>query len=161
MQHDPRELHGQPQPLLLFLGTNPCTDHWEEDWLSGWERGRRHHLPQGLNRGAGKMLGKCCISPNQNMTQTLKLASRVLHRVRCVSELGASLGSRGSGSAPRSLADIPGPSTPGFLAELFCKGGLSRLHELQVDWDSVPGTQCWGNRLVQTVGGKASENGCP
>ncbi|KAK1340973.1 hypothetical protein QTO34_017373 [Cnephaeus nilssonii] len=77
------------------------------------------------------MLGKCCISPNQNMTQTLKLASRVLHRVRCVSELGASLGSRGSGSAPRSLADIPGPSTPGFLAELFCKGGLSRLHELQ------------------------------
>ncbi|XP_036314000.1 25-hydroxyvitamin D-1 alpha hydroxylase, mitochondrial isoform X2 [Pipistrellus kuhlii] len=66
------------------------------------------------------------------MTQTLKLASRVLHRARCVSELGASLGSSGSGSAPRSLADIPGPSTPGFLAELFCKGGLSRLHELQV-----------------------------
>ncbi|XP_017501748.2 25-hydroxyvitamin D-1 alpha hydroxylase, mitochondrial isoform X1 [Manis javanica] len=66
------------------------------------------------------------------MTQTLKLASRVFHRVRCAPELGASLSSRGSGSAPRSLADIPGPSTPGFLAELFCKGGLSRLHELQV-----------------------------
>ncbi|KAM7115531.1 25-hydroxyvitamin D-1 alpha hydroxylase, mitochondrial isoform 1-T1 [Molossus nigricans] len=61
------------------------------------------------------------------MTQTLKLASRMLHRVRC-----AELGSRGVGSAPRSLADIPGPSTPSFLAELFCKGGLSRLHELQV-----------------------------
>ncbi|XP_004317886.3 25-hydroxyvitamin D-1 alpha hydroxylase, mitochondrial [Globicephala melas] len=66
------------------------------------------------------------------MTQTLKLASRVFHRVRCPPELGASLGSRGSDSAPRGLADIPGPSTPGFLAELFCKGGLSRLHELQV-----------------------------
>lgn len=79
--------------------------------------------------------------PNQTMTQTLKLASRVLHRARRVSELGASLGSSGSGSAPRSLADIPGPSTPGFLAELFCKGGLSRLHELQVDWDSVLGKQ--------------------
>ncbi|DAA29656.1 25-hydroxyvitamin D-1 alpha hydroxylase, mitochondrial [Bos indicus x Bos taurus] len=65
------------------------------------------------------------------MTQTLKFASRVFHRVRCP-ELGASLGSRGSESAPRVLADIPGPSTPGFLAELFCKGGLSRLHELQV-----------------------------
>ncbi|XP_010853513.1 PREDICTED: 25-hydroxyvitamin D-1 alpha hydroxylase, mitochondrial-like [Bison bison bison] len=65
------------------------------------------------------------------MTQTLKFASRVFHRVRCP-ELGASLGSRGSDSAPRVLADIPGPSTPGFLAELFCKGGLSRLHELQV-----------------------------
>ncbi|XP_058413756.1 25-hydroxyvitamin D-1 alpha hydroxylase, mitochondrial [Diceros bicornis minor] len=66
------------------------------------------------------------------MTQTLKLASRVLHRMSCATELGTSLGSRGSYSAPRSLADIPGPSTPGFLAELFCKGGLSRLHELQV-----------------------------
>ncbi|XP_045729039.1 25-hydroxyvitamin D-1 alpha hydroxylase, mitochondrial isoform X2 [Mirounga angustirostris] len=66
------------------------------------------------------------------MTQTLKLASRVFHRIHCAPKLGASLGSRGSDSAPRSLADIPGPSTPGFLAELFCKGGLSRLHELQV-----------------------------
>ncbi|XP_066221935.1 25-hydroxyvitamin D-1 alpha hydroxylase, mitochondrial [Saccopteryx leptura] len=63
------------------------------------------------------------------MTQTLKLA---LHRARCASELGASLGSRSFDSALRSLADIPGPSTPGFLAELFCKTGLSRLHELQV-----------------------------
>ncbi|XP_037023064.2 25-hydroxyvitamin D-1 alpha hydroxylase, mitochondrial isoform X4 [Artibeus jamaicensis] len=68
---------------------------------------------------------------NHIMTQPLKLARRVLHRARCA-EPGASLGSRSSGSAPWSLADIPGPSTPGFLAELFCKGGLSRLHELQV-----------------------------
>ncbi|XP_006897623.1 PREDICTED: 25-hydroxyvitamin D-1 alpha hydroxylase, mitochondrial-like [Elephantulus edwardii] len=66
------------------------------------------------------------------MTQTLKLASRVFHRVLWAPDLGASLGSRGSDSAPRNLADIPGPSTPGFLAELFCKGGFSRLHELQV-----------------------------
>lgn len=80
------------------------------------------------------------------MTQTLKLASRVFHRVRCPPELGASLGSRGSESAPRGLADIPGPSTPGFLAELFCKGGLSRLHELQVE-GTVLGTESWGGWL--------------
>nr|XP_020018809.1 25-hydroxyvitamin D-1 alpha hydroxylase, mitochondrial [Castor canadensis] len=66
------------------------------------------------------------------MTQTLKLASRVFHRIRWPQELGASQDSRGSNSAPKSLADIPGPSVPSFLAELFCKGGLSRLHELQV-----------------------------
>eukprot|EP00071_Canis_lupus_P052635 XP_538254.3 25-hydroxyvitamin D-1 alpha hydroxylase, mitochondrial [Canis lupus familiaris] len=66
------------------------------------------------------------------MTQALKLASRVFHRIHWAPKLGSSLGSRGSDSAPRSLADIPGPSTPVFLAELFCKGGLSRLHELQV-----------------------------
>lgn len=77
------------------------------------------------------------------MTQTLKFASRMFHRVRCP-ELGASLGSRGSDSAPRALADLPGPSTPGFLAELFCKGGLSRLHELQVERGAVPTTESWG-----------------
>ncbi|KAF7468550.1 25-hydroxyvitamin D-1 alpha hydroxylase mitochondrial [Marmota monax] len=63
------------------------------------------------------------------MTQTLKFTSGVFHRVRWAPELGAS---GGSNSTPRSLADIPGPSVPAFLAELFCKGGLSRLHELQV-----------------------------
>uniref|UniRef100_A0A8D2D5Y1 Cytochrome P450 family 27 subfamily B member 1 n=1 Tax=Sciurus vulgaris TaxID=55149 RepID=A0A8D2D5Y1_SCIVU len=62
------------------------------------------------------------------MTQTLKFTSRVFHRHRWASELGASEGR----SMPRSLADMPGPSMPSFLAELFCKGGLSRLHELQV-----------------------------
>ncbi|EPY82927.1 cytochrome P450, family 27, subfamily B, polypeptide 1 [Camelus ferus] len=66
------------------------------------------------------------------MAQTLKLASRVFHRIRCAAGLDATLGSKVSKSAPRDLADIPGPSKPGFLAELFCKGGLSRLHELQV-----------------------------
>lgn len=98
------------------------------------------------------------------MTQTLKFASRVFHRVRCP-ELGASLGSRGSESAPRVLADIPGPSTPGFLAELFCKGGLSRLHELQVEWGAVPTTESWGGwlpqTLVQNVARRAGGNGCP
>lgn len=95
------------------------------------------------------------------MTQTLKLASRVFHRVLCAPDLGALLGSRGYDSAPRSLADIPGPSTPGFLAELFCKRGLSRLHELQVEGDAVPGTKGWENRLVENAGRRASENGCP
>ncbi|XP_062058076.1 25-hydroxyvitamin D-1 alpha hydroxylase, mitochondrial [Lepus europaeus] len=66
------------------------------------------------------------------MTQALKLATKVPHRVRWAPELGASSDSRGPDSAPRSLADLPGPSMPSFLAEVFCKGGLSRLHELQV-----------------------------
>lgn len=66
------------------------------------------------------------------MTQAVKLASRVFHRVHLHPQLDASLGSRGNDSVLRSLSDIPGPSTPSFLAELFCKGGLSRLHELQV-----------------------------
>nr|XP_051688843.1 25-hydroxyvitamin D-1 alpha hydroxylase, mitochondrial isoform X1 [Oryctolagus cuniculus] len=66
------------------------------------------------------------------MTQALKRATKVLHRVRWAPELGASLDIRGPDSAPRSLADLPGPSMPSFLAEVFCKGGLSRLHELQV-----------------------------
>ncbi|XP_007948249.1 25-hydroxyvitamin D-1 alpha hydroxylase, mitochondrial [Orycteropus afer afer] len=66
------------------------------------------------------------------MTQTVKFASRVFNRVLGAPELSASLGSGGANSALRSLADIPGPSTPSFLAELFCKRGLSRLHELQV-----------------------------
>ncbi|XP_028742033.1 25-hydroxyvitamin D-1 alpha hydroxylase, mitochondrial [Peromyscus leucopus] len=69
------------------------------------------------------------------MTQAVKLASRVLHRVHPPPQLDAassSLTSRGSDSVLRSLSDIPGPSMPSFLAELFCKSGLSRLHELQV-----------------------------
>lgn len=89
------------------------------------------------------------------MTQTLKLASRVFHRVCRAPELG----SRGSDSAPRGLADLPGPSTPGFLAELFCKGGLSRLHELQVEGDPVPGTECWGTWLSQNSTCRTWERG--
>lgn len=88
-----------------------------------------------VKKGHRQDAQECCISLNQTMTQTLKLASRVLHLFHRAPELGASLGSRVSDSAPRSLADIPGPSTPSFLAELFCKGGLSRLHELQVEGD--------------------------
>ncbi|KAK2514463.1 hypothetical protein Q9966_015704 [Columba livia] len=34
---------------------------------------------------------------------------------------------------PRSLAEMPGPSPPAFLYELLCRGGLRRLHELQVE----------------------------
>lgn len=72
------------------------------------------------------------------MSQAVRLASRVLHRVHLPPQLDASLGSKSSGSVLRSLSDIPGPSTPSFLAELFCKGGLSRLHELQVRGQSLP-----------------------
>ncbi|KAM7328298.1 hypothetical protein ACRRTK_012390 [Alexandromys fortis] len=66
------------------------------------------------------------------MTQAVSLASRVLHRVHLPPQLDAALASRSSDLAFQSLSDIPGPSMPRFLAELFCKGGLSRLHELQV-----------------------------
>ncbi|XP_065718311.2 25-hydroxyvitamin D-1 alpha hydroxylase, mitochondrial isoform X3 [Patagioenas fasciata] len=34
---------------------------------------------------------------------------------------------------PRSLAEMPGPSPTAFLYELLCRGGLRRLHELQVE----------------------------
>ncbi|XP_051026426.1 25-hydroxyvitamin D-1 alpha hydroxylase, mitochondrial [Acomys russatus] len=66
------------------------------------------------------------------MTWAVKLASRVYHGLHLPPQLDASLASRGTDSVLRSLSDIPGPSVPCFLAELFCKGGLSRLHELQV-----------------------------
>ncbi|KAJ1160035.1 hypothetical protein NDU88_000537 [Pleurodeles waltl] len=33
----------------------------------------------------------------------------------------------------KSLADVPGPTTLSFISDLFCKKGLSRLHELQLE----------------------------
>lgn len=103
----------------------------------------------------------------QNMTQAVNLASRVLHRVLLPPQLDASLASRSSDLVFQSLADIPGPSMPRFLAELFCKGGLSRLHELQVR-GTVPATG--GTELgelalmaerttVKNTRSRASENG--
>lgn len=104
----------------------------------------------------------------QNMTQAVNLASRVLHRVLLPPQLDASLASRSSDLAFQSLADIPGPSMPRFLAELFCKGGLSRLHELQVR-GTVPaltgGTELGELALmaerttVKNTRRRASENG--
>lgn len=41
--------------------------------------------------------------------------------------------------AVATLDDMPGPSLASFAWDLFAKGGLSRLHELQVKkWDLNP-----------------------
>ncbi|XP_043822824.1 25-hydroxyvitamin D-1 alpha hydroxylase, mitochondrial [Dromiciops gliroides] len=86
------------------------------------------------------------------MPQTLKLATKVLRLTRLIPELGVKLGFKGRERIPSALTDLPGPSTLSFLAELFCKGGLSRLHELQVQ-DSARFGPVWFASFgpVQTV----------
>ncbi|XP_044535153.1 25-hydroxyvitamin D-1 alpha hydroxylase, mitochondrial [Gracilinanus agilis] len=86
------------------------------------------------------------------MAQNLKLLSKVSQFTRWIPELGAKLGSKGRERTPLGLTDIPGPSTLSFLTELFCKGGLSRLHELQVQ-DSARFGPVWFASFgkVQTV----------
>uniref|UniRef100_A0A8B9NDE3 Methyltransferase 1, tRNA methylguanosine n=1 Tax=Accipiter nisus TaxID=211598 RepID=A0A8B9NDE3_9AVES len=70
------------------------------------------------------------------MPQSLRLPARVALLSRCLSELGVPrqpsvppAATRG----PRSLAEMPGPSPAAFLYDLLCRGGLRRLHELQVE----------------------------
>lgn len=36
-------------------------------------------------------------------------------------------------SRPRGLAEMPGPSSTAFIFELLCRGGVRRLHEMQVN----------------------------
>lgn len=46
---------------------------------------------------------------------------------------GTSVGAEGAKwPAVKTLDDMPGPSVPSFVWDLFAKRGLSRLHELQV-----------------------------
>ncbi|XP_051817833.1 25-hydroxyvitamin D-1 alpha hydroxylase, mitochondrial [Antechinus flavipes] len=66
------------------------------------------------------------------MSQTLKLATKMSQFTRLIPELGVKLGLKGKERTSSGLTDLPGPSTLSFLTELFCKGGLSRLHELQM-----------------------------
>ncbi|XP_068936571.1 25-hydroxyvitamin D-1 alpha hydroxylase, mitochondrial [Petaurus breviceps papuanus] len=86
------------------------------------------------------------------MPQTLKLATKVSQLTRLTPELGVKLGLKSRKRTPSDLTDLPGPSTLSFLAELFCKGGLSRLHELQVQ-DSARFGPVWFASFgpVQTV----------
>uniref|UniRef100_A0A8C5LMD6 Cytochrome P450 family 27 subfamily B member 1 n=1 Tax=Leptobrachium leishanense TaxID=445787 RepID=A0A8C5LMD6_9ANUR len=70
------------------------------------------------------------------MAQTLKLVSRTAPLLRGFPEHWA----EGFLSKPekvirrhKTLADMPGPSAAAFIADLFLKGGLSRLHELQLE----------------------------
>ncbi|XP_072263252.1 25-hydroxyvitamin D-1 alpha hydroxylase, mitochondrial [Pyxicephalus adspersus] len=69
------------------------------------------------------------------MAQTLKLVNRSSSVFRNLTEAWAeSLLRRPEKVIKRhkSLADVPGPSAISFLTDIFCRGGLSRLHELQL-----------------------------
>ncbi|XP_003216736.2 25-hydroxyvitamin D-1 alpha hydroxylase, mitochondrial [Anolis carolinensis] len=71
------------------------------------------------------------------MPQTLKLASRASWLARCFPELWPDSllksQARVLKKTHKTLEEMPGPSTMGFFADLFCKKGLSRLHELQIE----------------------------
>uniref|UniRef100_A0A8D2LMY7 Cytochrome P450 family 27 subfamily B member 1 n=1 Tax=Varanus komodoensis TaxID=61221 RepID=A0A8D2LMY7_VARKO len=69
------------------------------------------------------------------MSQTLKLASRASLFARCFPDIWAESVLKSQATVVKThktLEDMPGPCTLSFIADLFCKRGLSRLHELQV-----------------------------
>ncbi|KAM3657340.1 LOW QUALITY PROTEIN: 25-hydroxyvitamin D-1 alpha hydroxylase, mitochondrial [Ammospiza maritima maritima] len=45
-------------------------------------------------------------------------------------------------SRPRGLAEMPGPSSAAFIFELLCRGGVRRLHEMQI---GDRGWRRWGD----------------
>ncbi|XP_065515736.1 25-hydroxyvitamin D-1 alpha hydroxylase, mitochondrial [Lathamus discolor] len=57
------------------------------------------------------------------------LPARAARLLRSLPDLGAP---PRTAAAPRGLAEMPGPSPAAFMYELLCRGGLRRLHELQV-----------------------------
>ncbi|KAM5182343.1 25-hydroxyvitamin D-1 alpha hydroxylase, mitochondrial [Mantella aurantiaca] len=69
------------------------------------------------------------------MAQTLKLANRSSSVCRNLTEVWAESLLRRPAVIKRhkSLADVPGPYAISFLTDLFFRGGLSRLHELQLE----------------------------
>ncbi|XP_034648509.1 25-hydroxyvitamin D-1 alpha hydroxylase, mitochondrial [Trachemys scripta elegans] len=70
------------------------------------------------------------------MPQTLKLASRASLLTRGFPEIWAELGFKAPArviKTHKTLEDMPGPSALGFFTDLFCKRGLARLHELQIE----------------------------
>ncbi|XP_007067091.2 25-hydroxyvitamin D-1 alpha hydroxylase, mitochondrial [Chelonia mydas] len=70
------------------------------------------------------------------MPQTLKLASRASLLSRGFPEIWAELGFKAPARVTKphkTLEDMPGPSALGFFTDLFCKRGLARLHELQIE----------------------------
>ncbi|XP_043939405.1 25-hydroxyvitamin D-1 alpha hydroxylase, mitochondrial [Protopterus annectens] len=70
----------------------------------------------------------------RKMTQTLKIGSRVPQLVKYFTDLSAEvICPQTKKVAPKTLADMPGPSTSTFIYDLFCRRGLSRLHELQME----------------------------
>ncbi|XP_013926884.1 PREDICTED: 25-hydroxyvitamin D-1 alpha hydroxylase, mitochondrial [Thamnophis sirtalis] len=70
------------------------------------------------------------------MSQTLKLATKASLLAKLFPELwGESLlGARSKViKSHKTLEEMPGPSALSFFSDLFCKRGLSRLHELQIE----------------------------
>ncbi|KAM4796748.1 25-hydroxyvitamin D-1 alpha hydroxylase, mitochondrial [Rhinophrynus dorsalis] len=71
------------------------------------------------------------------MAQSLKLVSRSSSPIfRGIPEVWADTVFKNSEKVIKrykSLADMPGPSAASFFTDLFCKRGLSRLHELQLE----------------------------
>lgn len=74
------------------------------------------------------------------MPQALKLAGRASLLARCLPELVQAPAQVTEApktlaqviEAPKTLAQMPGPGALSFFYDLFCRRGLSRLHELQV-----------------------------
>ncbi|KAM6100949.1 25-hydroxyvitamin D-1 alpha hydroxylase, mitochondrial [Pterocles gutturalis] len=69
------------------------------------------------------------------MPQSLRLPARAALLSRWLPELGVSRPPPvppATRRGPRGLAEMPGPSPAAFLYNLLCRGGLRRLHELQV-----------------------------
>ncbi|CAI5765261.1 25-hydroxyvitamin D-1 alpha hydroxylase, mitochondrial [Podarcis lilfordi] len=70
------------------------------------------------------------------MPQTLKLAGRASLLARCFPEIWADPVLKAPVRVIKShktLDEMPGPSALSFFSDLFCKKGLSRLHELQIE----------------------------
>ncbi|KAM3848940.1 25-hydroxyvitamin D-1 alpha hydroxylase, mitochondrial [Vipera latastei] len=70
------------------------------------------------------------------MSQTLKLATKASLLAKLFPELWVEslLGARSKViETHKTLEEMPGPSALGFFTDLFCKRGLSRLHELQIE----------------------------
>lgn len=89
------------------------------------------------------------LSPQGNraeMPQTIKLAHKASLLARCFPESWAEPLLKSPArvmKTHKTLAEMPGPSTISFLTDLFCKKGLSRLHELQVRLSSSAGSWQW------------------
>ncbi|XP_026533168.1 25-hydroxyvitamin D-1 alpha hydroxylase, mitochondrial [Notechis scutatus] len=70
------------------------------------------------------------------MSQTLKLATKASLVAKLFPELWVDslLGARSKVlKTHKTLEEMPGPSALSFFSDLFCKRGLSRLHELQIE----------------------------
>ncbi|XP_064354529.1 25-hydroxyvitamin D-1 alpha hydroxylase, mitochondrial isoform X2 [Dromaius novaehollandiae] len=85
----------------------------------------------GLSRGSSPAPAA---SPAPAMPQSLRLPARAALLGRCLPEPGPPRAAPAAAARrPRGLAEMPGPSAAAFAYQLLCRGGLRRLHELQVE----------------------------